>query len=437
MPLFPILSYEVDQVNNGEDDLSTSLERSSFSVTEQVVDEPLRILSNGRPNENSTQNCNSSSVMRETTDHGHGHEIPSNERLLGTAFFSFMTFALTQLTFAFAAGSEAMVGDSAAMIVDSVTYLFNWIAERRKNRYDEFVDSSLHAEADPVTTARIRQRNKRKLILRLEIIPPVISVTTLVIVTIVVTRKAVHVLQLDMHRTREEQLIPNLNVMLAFSMVNLILDCVNVFNFAKANHLMGYVTIEEGTDTYSEHEHLSCPGSTKGKIIARVQGGLNDNSLAGADQQKQLKRDYEQVPIGTVLGSSKEDGEDDVEAYANDSFHGQQSAELNAANDYDYDNNREHSNLNMCSAYTHVFADTLRSIAVIVAAILAEIIPDVTPEEADATAAVVVSVLIVFSLIPLIQGLLRSVAELRVIAADERYEDNMLLRSQAANFELT
>lgn len=63
------------------------------------------------------------------------------------------------------------------------------------------------------------------------------------------------------------------------------------------------------------------------------------------------------------------------------------------------------SNLNMCSAYTHVFADTLRSISVLIAALLAESIDYISPEEADATAAVLVSIIIFLSLIPLFLGL--------------------------------
>ena len=50
------------------------------------------------------------------------------------------------------------------------------------------------------------------MVLQLEIVPPVISVTTLVIVTILVTKKAVGVLVLDMHRSRDEQRIPNINL---------------------------------------------------------------------------------------------------------------------------------------------------------------------------------------------------------------------------------
>jgi Co/Zn/Cd efflux system component len=83
---------------------------------------------------------------------------------------------------------------------------------------------------------------------------------------------------------------------------------------------------------------------------------------------------------------------------------------------------QEEANLNMCSAYTHVFADTLRSIAVVVAAGLAEVVDGITSEEADAAAAVTVSILIVLSLIPLLHGLSMSVSELRAIQAEERDE---------------
>ena len=64
----------------------------------------------------------------------------------------------------------------------------------------------------------------------------------------------------------------------------------------------------------------------------------------------------------------------------------------------------------------------MRSVAVILAAALAEIFDDVTAEEADAAAALVVSLLILLSLIPLFQGLQQSVRELWAIRAEERSE---------------
>ena len=82
----------------------------------------------------------------------------------------------------------------------------------------------------------------------------------------------------------------------------------------------------------------------------------------------------------------------------------------------------EATNLNMCSAYTHVFADTLRSIAVIIAAIIAEVVPSITPEVADSTAAILVSILILLSLYPLVQGLISSCQELHAIYKEEQIE---------------
>ena len=85
------------------------------------------------------------------------------------------------------------------------------------------------------------------------------------------------------------------------------------------------------------------------------------------------------------------------------------------------------TNLNMCSAYTHVFADTLRSIAVIIAAIVAELVPSITPEVADSTAAIIVSILILLSLVPLGQGLINSCQELRTIYREEKFDSKTIM----------
>lgn len=53
-----------------------------------------------------------------------------------------------------------------------------------------------------------------------------------------------------------------------------------------------------------------------------------------------------------------------------------------------------------------------------IAAVIAKVVDDVTPEEADATAAVVVSALILLSLISLIYGLLQTISEIRAIRAE-------------------
>ena len=76
----------------------------------------------------------------------------------------------------------------------------------------------------------------------------------------------------------------------------------------------------------------------------------------------------------------------------------------------------------MCSAYTHVFADTLRSIAVIIASLLSILNPKVRKNVADSSAAIVVSAIIFFTLIPLFRGLVISTKELRTIQYQEKQE---------------
>ena len=66
----------------------------------------------------------------------------------------------------------------------------------------------------------------------------------------------------------------------------------------------------------------------------------------------------------------------------------------------------------------HVFADSMRTTAMILASILAEFSPSITPEVADASAAVVVSLLIILSLLPLFTGMVQSVRSLRGVHSE-------------------
>lgn len=321
--------------------------------------------------QNNSDQDDESSSYEESTQQG-----PSNENLLGTAFCTFMGFASVQTVVAVFAGSEAMLGDSAAMIVDALTYLFNWYAERKKAAYEtrEWIkaNSQKNAFQDAATQKRILERTKRKNVLQLELVPPCLSVGTLVIVTAFVLKDAVKVLILDVHRGIEKQGNPNIHIMMYFSIANLGLDLVNVANFAKAKHLFGFDTSEE-THQHDGHQPLA----------------------SGDDEE-----------IGVNEGKSPRH----APSYDDD--------------DVDGDEDQDHTaNLNMCSAYTHVFADTLRSIAVLVAACLSVLVDGITPEEADASAAVVVSGLILLSLIPLINGLRQSYNELRLIRAEEKNDE--------------
>jgi hypothetical protein len=117
------------------------------------------------------------------------------------------------------------------MYVDVVTYLFNFLAERLKHAHD----SSISARA-----LRLRR-------LYLELIPPSISVVTLLIVTVLALQKAFT--SLFAHHDGDDFQPPDLNIMLAFSALNLLLDGVNVGCFARVDQTAGFI----GDHHNSEH----------------------------------------------------------------------------------------------------------------------------------------------------------------------------------------
>jgi Co/Zn/Cd efflux system component len=342
--------------------------------------------------------------------------VPSNERILGFAFWTFLIFTLTQITFAFIAGSHAMIGDSVAMLIDSVTYLFNYMAERTKHRYD-----AAAASREEDAPERIQKRNRRKMVLELEILTPSISVTALMTLTVVVMTQAVQTLLLDLHRLASEQQVPNITIMLAFSLTNLALDVLNISCFARAKHLMGYST-KVKTDAGREESGLdqlstNCDTGQVREIQIRTQS--NGKCMKTVDRETMSTTDSND--LATMQSRQGENinppAENMIQSRTN---------QLRAHSDQPYGHHRDHeeddTNLNMCSAYTHVFADTLRSVAVLVAAVVALLGPNVTPEVADSFGSVVVSLLILFTVVPLVHGLVRSVSELRAIRREERLE---------------
>lgn len=106
-----------------------------------------------------------------------------------------------------------------AMMVDAVTYLFNSLAER-------------HKHGTPGMSAReLRLRR-----LYLELIPPLISVTTLISVTVMALQEAFKTL-VNKNDSPEGQ--PELQIMLLFSGLNLLLDILNVHCFALVDQAVG------------------------------------------------------------------------------------------------------------------------------------------------------------------------------------------------------
>ena len=123
------------------------------------------------------------------------------------AFVSFMTFAAVQTVVALIAQSEAMLGDTAAMVVDSMTYGFNLYAERKKNEEIEMpslcIAASTEEEDESDISADIPKEinseerillalNRRRRYLQLELVPPTISVSVLLVVIGFILSNSIH-----------------------------------------------------------------------------------------------------------------------------------------------------------------------------------------------------------------------------------------------------
>jgi len=311
--------------------------------------------------------------------------LPSNIYLLNVAFYSFAVFALGQMFVAvIIAKSQAMIGDSSAMIVDSLTYLFNSYSEKIKNKsLQENDDESLSdAEKEMLRLGRTRQR------LWLEILPPLCSVMTLILVTIYIIIDALNILaelenlvgEDDGTSTNDE---PDIGIMFFFSALNMGLDILNVTCFARAKHAFGFAVIDKDRHRYM----LAYDGSLHNQLAdsMRVRSEVDLSGMGSDDHSSRenycsiSKDNIVQPPLRVI---EEEDKPREV-------------------------------NLNMCSAYTHVFADTLRSTAVLLAAGFSYVLNLGAPAFVDAVAALAVSLIILLSLGPLLGGIFHAWGKLR------------------------
>ena len=236
-------------------------------------------------------------------------------------------------------------------MVDVVTYLFNFLAEH-------------HKHGSPRMSARQLRLHR----LYLELIPPMISVTTLIAVTVMALEEAFKTL-VNKDDTPEGQ--PDVSIMFLFSGLNLLLDILNVHCFARVDQAVGLPS------SFAPEKYL-------------VPKAAN-----------------EATPL-LVRQDSDPDSED--------------STELTGV-----------LNLNMCSAWTHVCADTLRSVAVLIAAGVSRLFPQfLTPAEADSDAAIVVSVIILVSLIPLIRGLFLTACKIYAMWFDQDHSERSMLDQKCA-----
>mmetsp|Transcript_1146 Transcript_1146/g.1921 ORF Transcript_1146/g.1921 Transcript_1146/m.1921 type:complete len:359 (+) Transcript_1146:82-1158(+) len=317
---------------------------------------------------------------------------PSNVYLLNVAFYSFALFALGQMFVAvLIAKSQAMVGDSSAMVIDSLTYLFNSYAEKIKNKsLKESVDDTLSAaEKELRRLERTRQR------LWLEILPPLCSVMTLIVLTIYIIIDALNTLAEPDYVVGEDGSPdsndePNIGVMFFFSALNLGLDILNVTCFARAKHAFGFAVIDKDRHRY----------------VLAYDGSLH-NEMADS-----MKRERSEVDFSDLHTDHEDDSTENYssisEAKKPDAVHILPSVEEEA--------NSDDINLNMCSAYTHVFADTLRSTAVLIAAGLSYCLKIGEPQFVDAVAALAVSIIILLSLGPLLNGIIHAAEQLKQLS---------------------
>jgi Co/Zn/Cd efflux system component len=165
-----------------------------------------------------------------------------------------------QAVFALIANSESMLADSEAMSVDALTYLFNMCAERIKKQP--------YSEHELSLSKPIRERRRTMKRLYLELVPPFISVTTLIAVTVVCLRDSyLKLFGEDGEYDSTEQV--DVGLMLIFSALNLLLDIVNVACFARADQAFGLPSMS-GFDAQPSVDFVRM--STRGGFEVELQG---------------------------------------------------------------------------------------------------------------------------------------------------------------------
>jgi len=265
------------------------------------------------------------------------------------------------------------------MMVDVVTYLFNFLAERFKHKVQQ---------QDCRST--MRARDVRLYRLYLELLPPLISVTTLVIVTVIGLRKAIQTLR---EPPQQQPVQPDLKIMLIFSSMNLLLDFLNVGCFARVEQVQGLAALKAHHDDVSHDLNLAVDDTDR----------MMQECDWDPDDHPPQTNHVQWVPSETtqlLLPSKELDKRNAAVDHVDDTD--DQCSTVSVDTDV-----AGGLNLNMCSAWTHVCADTLRSVAVLTSATLATVFPSstLTPADADSWAAVVVSIIILISLGPLVEGL--------------------------------
>ena len=236
-----------------------------------------------------------------------------------------------------ASNSLSLLGDSAAMSVDVFTYFTNMYAERVKSR-------SKNGQIDKTTRFLI------------EALVPMISVSALIGVSIYITIEAVDIIQAykDGSQSKDDDQV-NVLFLYGFAGANLLVDLLSAFMFYKK----GESVFHDPNDVM----YIRKRSTSISKSIDRTRSKSKEGRAAAA-----------------LLF-----------------LHGGHTHSTDQAGE----RNPIKKNLNMISAFTHVWCDTLRTISVFVAAIVAST-TTVSSTLCDAWASIAVSITIFLFIIPLL-----------------------------------
>lgn len=293
--------------------------------------------------------------------------LSKKEQNLSIAFYTFFTFTCIQSVYAMKSNSASLLADTIAMFIDSFTYLLNLVAEYFKS------DNEL--------------RN-----LYLELIPPLTSVCILLALTFMTLQDSVLTLWNYFEHDVEDQ-EPDSSIMIVFATGALFIDLFNMIRFQNTSD--DEDTIQENFELQEENVPILRNFSKYDSTLHTAETGTSDFDCADCD----LCRD--EVPITTEADCECAlcESNNGLEVTYGDNVIQKQKDDDSAA--------FKEMNLNMYSAFTHVFADTMRSTAVLIAGCTCHLYPDWQKSFViDSVAAIIVSLTIVCSCMPLMSGLM-------------------------------
>jgi cation diffusion facilitator family transporter len=307
----------------------------------------------------------------------------SNETLLRISIGLFFAFVIAEIIGAVVSNSLSLLGDAACMSVDILTYLCNIYVEWYKNNAGRFNSQSSYT---------------------FEIVIPMISVISLVVVTVYISIDAIQLLN-------HPPLIDDVNVkyLYAFAVVNLFVDLVCGFLF----YLRGEEIFLEAHDIPQLSLDTSVAFDSDDEFGFLDSGDSDDELGVGPHLGSHLSTSNHSKTEPESMGF--------LRAYC---FSSSGSAESSGSKNAASAGPGDKKNLNMMSAFTHVLGDTLRTISVFLAALVSTL-TGIDGDICDAWAAIIVAVTIVALCAHIM-------LEIRKAAVDIYYEQQALTQSETS-----